>query len=221
MFDVLTPQVWNLIWGATLDTTYMVVVSGLFAALLGIPIGILLFITRRGQIRENVTLNGILSVLVNFGRSIPFVILLVLIIPFTMFVTGTFIGTTAAIVPLSVSAIPFVARLVEGALIEVPSGLTEAARSMGATDTQIVSKVLLPEALPSIINTMTITLIALVNFSAMAGIVGGGGLGDIGLQYGYQTYVPEILWVTVIILVLMSQIIQMVGDRLVQHFDRR
>lgn len=221
MFDVLTPQVWNLIWGATLDTTYMVVVSGFFAALLGIPIGILLFITRRGQIRENVTLNGILSVLVNFGRSIPFVILLVLIIPFTMFVTGTFIGTTAAIVPLSVSAIPFVARLVEGALIEVPSGLTEAARSMGATDTQIVSKVLLPEALPSIINTMTITLIALVNFSAMAGIVGGGGLGDIGLQYGYQTYVPEILWVTVIILVLMSQIIQMVGDRLVQHFDRR
>ncbi|AWX13748.1 methionine ABC transporter permease [Mergibacter septicus] len=221
MFEVLTPQVWGLIGEATLETLYMVFASGFFAALLGIPLGIVLFITKKGQIKENQKINFILSAIVNIGRSVPFVILLVAIIPFTMFVLGTFIGTTAAIVPLTVSAIPFVARLVEGALMEVPSGLVEAARAMGATNLQIITKFLLPEALPAIINAITITLVALVNYSAMAGTVGGGGLGYVGIQYGYQTYVPEILITTIVILVIMVQIIQTLGDYLVSYFNHK
>lgn len=221
MFDQLTPQVWGLLWNATVETLYMVFASGIFSALFGIPLGIILFVTRKGQIKENAKLNFVLSSIVNVGRSVPFVILLVAIIPFTMLILGTFIGTTAAIVPLTVSAIPFVARLVEGALMEVPSGLTEAARAMGATDMQIITKFLLPEALPSVINTITITLVALVNYSAMAGTVGGGGLGYVGIQYGYQTYVPAILLATIIILVVIVQIIQTVGDNLVRRFNHR
>ncbi|AWX15748.1 methionine ABC transporter permease [Mergibacter septicus] len=221
MFEVLTPQVWGLIGEATLETLYMVFASGFFAALFGIPLGIVLFITKKGQIKENQKINFILSAIVNIGRSVPFVILLVAIIPFTMFVLGTFIGTTAAIVPLTVSAIPFVARLVEGALMEVPSGLVEAARAMGATNLQIITKFLLPEALPAIINAITITLVALVNYSAMAGTVGGGGLGYVGIQYGYQTYVPEILITTIVILVIMVQIIQTLGDYLVSYFNHK
>ncbi|OBX04735.1 methionine ABC transporter permease [Gallibacterium genomosp. 3] len=221
MFDVLTPQVWTLIGNATLETLYMVFASGLFAALFGIPLGVVLFITKKGQIKENKSLNTILSAIVNVGRSVPFVILLVAIIPFTMLILGTFIGTTAAIVPLTISAIPFVARLVEGALMEIPSGLTEAARAMGASNFQIITKFLLPEALPSIINAITITLVALVNYSAMAGTVGGGGLGYVGIQYGYQTYVPEILIATIVILVIMVQVIQTIGDQLVRHFNHK
>ena len=136
-------------------------------------------------------------------------------------ILGTFIGTTAAIVPLTISAIPFMARLVEGALMEIPSGLTEAARAMGANNLQIITKFLLPEALPSIINSLTITLVSLVNYSAMAGTVGGGGLGYVGIQYGYQTYVPEILVATIVILVIMVQLIQTIGDHLVRYFNHK
>lgn len=221
MFDVLTPQVWTLIGNATLETLYMVFASGFFSAVFGIPLGVILFITRPGQIKENKSLNLALSAIVNIGRSIPFVILLVAIIPFTMLILGTFIGTTAAIVPLTISAIPFMARLVEGALMEIPSGLTEAARAMGANNLQIITKFLLPEALPSIINSLTITLVSLVNYSAMAGTVGGGGLGYVGIQYGYQTYVPEILVATIIILVIMVQLIQTIGDHLVRYFNHK
>ncbi|WP_032093762.1 methionine ABC transporter permease [Necropsobacter rosorum] len=221
MFDVLTPQMWKLLFQATLETLYMVFTSGFFAALFGIPLGIVVFITRKGQIKDNPVLNNILNVIVNVGRSVPFVILLVAIIPFTMLLIGTFIGTTAAIVPLTIAAIPFVARLIENALMEIPSGLTEAAQAMGATNFQIITKFLLPEALASIINAITITLVALVNYSAMAGTVGGGGLGYVGIQYGYQMYVPEILLATVVILVIMVQIIQMVGDRLVRTFNHK
>ena len=221
MFSAFTPMVLKLLWSATLETLYMTFASGFFGALFGIPLGVLLFTTRPGQIFEHKWLNHALSAIVNLGRSVPFVILLVAIIPFTMLLLGTFIGTTAAIVPLSVSAVPLVARLVEGALLDVPAGLTEAARSMGASKLQIVWKFLLPEATPSLITTMTITLVSRVNDSAMAGTVGGGGLGYVGIQWGYQTYNPPILIATIVILVIMVQAIQLTGDALVAHFRHR
>ncbi|MGR3807481.1 D-methionine transport system permease protein [Pasteurella testudinis DSM 23072] len=221
MFDRLTPQVWQMILNATGETLYMVFASGFLAALFAIPLGVLLFITRPGEIKQNPKLYRIISVAVNIGRAIPFVILLFWIIPFTRALVGSSIGTTAAVVPLTVAAIPFVARLVEGALLEIPAGLTEAARAMGATNLQIIGKFLLPEALPALINGLTITLVTLVNYSAMAGIVGGGGLGDVAIRYGYQTNVPEILTTVVIILVAMVQLIQFVGDSLVRYVDHR
>ncbi|KGQ71356.1 methionine ABC transporter permease [Chelonobacter oris] len=221
MFDRLTPQVWQMILDATGETVYMVFASGFLAALFAIPLGVLLFVTRPGEIKANPKFYRILSMAVNIGRAIPFVILLFWIIPFTRIIVGASIGTTAAIVPLTVSAIPFIARLVEGALIEIPSGLTEAARAMGAGNFQIVTKFLLAEALPGLINGITITLVALVNYSAMAGIVGGGGLGDVAIRYGYQTNVPEILTVVVVILVALVQLIQFTGDSLVRYVDHR
>lgn len=221
MFDVLTPRMIDLLWQATLETLYMVFASGLSATLFGIPLGMALFVTRPGQIKENAFLYNVLSIVVNIGRSVPFVILLVAIIPFTMLLLGTFIGTTAAIVPLSIAAIPFIGRLVENALMEIPSGLVEAAKAMGATNFQIMTKFLLPEALGSIVNVITVTLVALVNYSAMAGTVGGGGLGYVGIQYGYQTYKPMILLITVVILVVMVQIIQMCGDALVRRLNHK
>lgn len=227
MFENLTPQMWGLIMTSTWQTLYMVFVAGFTAAFVGLPVGVALFVTRKGQIKENYSLNTTLSTIVNIGRSIPFVILLVAIIPFTKIVMGlflgykTFIGTSAAIVPLSVAAIPFYARLVEGALLEIPSGLTEAARAMGASHFQIIYKFFLPESLPSLLNGLTITLIAMVDYSAMAGVVGGGGLGYVGLQYGYQQYRPDILLVVVVILVIIVQIIQMVGDYLVNRCSKK
>ena len=221
MFDVFTPRMWQLLWQATGETLYMVFASGAVATLLGIPLGVALFITRKGQIKENAFWNNILGTIINIGRSVPFVILLVAIIPFTMLLIGTFIGTTAAIVPLSIAAIPFVARLIENSLMEIPAGLTEAAKAMGATNFQIITKFLLPEAMGSIVNVITITLVTLVNYSAMAGTVGGGGLGYVGIQYGYQTYMPAVLLATVIILVVMVQIIQMVGDYFVHLLNHK
>lgn len=221
MFDRLTSQVWHMILNATGETLYMVFASGFLAAVFAIPLGVLLFVTRPGEIKQNPKLYRTLSMAVNIGRAIPFVILLFWIIPFTRALVGSSIGTTAAIVPLTVSAIPFVARLVEGALLEIPAGLAEAARAMGATNLQIIHKFLLPEALPALINGLTITLVTLVNYSAMAGIVGGGGLGDVAIRYGYQTNVPEILTTVVIILVVMVQLIQFIGDFLVRYVDHR
>lgn len=155
------------------------------------------------------------------GRSVPFLVLMVAIIPLTKMLIGTFIGTTAAIVPLTIGAIPFVARLIESALLEVPTGLVEAAQSMGATPTQIISKVLLPEALPTIINSVTITLVTLVSYSAMAGTVGGGGLGDVAIRYGFHRYDVTIMAVTVVMLIVLVQIIQSIGDSLVRRVDHR
>ena len=203
------------------ETILMVAASALFSALLGIPLGVALHVTKAGQILAQPKLQRLLGTLVNIGRSVPFIILLVAIIPFTRFIVGTSIGTVAAIVPLTVGAIPFVARLIEGALIEVPFGLQEAAQAMGAKPLQIIQKVLLPEALPGIINALTITLVTLVNYSAMAGAIGGGGLGDVGIRYGYQRFDPAIMLVTVVILVLLVQLIQGLGDRLVKHVDHR
>lgn len=157
----------------------------------------------------------------NVGRSVPFLVLMVAIIPLTKMLIGTFIGTTAAIVPLTIGAIPFVARLIESALLEVPTGLVEAAQSMGATPTQIINKVLLPEALPTIINSVTITLVTLVSYSAMAGTVGGGGLGDVAIRYGFHRYDVTIMAVTVVMLIVLVQIIQSIGDSLVRRVDHR
>ncbi|WP_305403242.1 methionine ABC transporter permease [Photobacterium leiognathi] len=203
------------------QTLTMVFVSGLIGFVIGIPLGVTLHLTKKNGLLENTVVNNILGIIVNIGRSIPFIILLVAIIPFTRFVVGSSIGTAAAIVPLAVGAIPFIARLVEGALLEIPSGLVEAAQSMGATPLQVIKKVLLPEALPGIINAVTITLVTLVSYSAMAGTVGGGGLGDVGIRYGYQRFDGTVMAITVVILIVLVQIIQSVGDYLVKRVDHR
>ena len=211
----------ELILEATLDTLYMVGVAGLIAAAAGIPLGVLLYVTRPGQILANPVTQKVLAIVTNVGRSIPFIILMVAIIPFTRLIAGSSIGTNAAIVPLTIAAIPFVARLVEGALNEVPPGLIEAAQSMGATPYQIITKVLLPEAKGGIINGMTITVVTLVSYSAMAGAVGGGGLGDLGIRYGYNRFDPVVMLITVAILVVMVQGFQSLGDHLVRKADHK
>ncbi|MFV0576323.1 MAG: methionine ABC transporter permease [Vibrio sp.] len=214
-------RTFRLIWGATWETLYMVGVAGIIGFIIGIPMGVVLHTTKKGGLLENRAINMILGAIVNIGRSVPFLVLMVAIIPLTTLLIGKFIGTTAAIVPLTVGAIPFIARLVESALVEVPSGLIEAAQSMGASPMQIITKVLLPEALPSIVNTVTITLVTLVSYSAMAGTVGGGGLGDVAMRYGYQRYQPDIMFITVVLLVIVVQIIQMVGDKIAKKVDHR
>ncbi|GAB6264182.1 ABC transporter permease [Photobacterium sp. CCB-ST2H9] len=203
------------------ETLMMVFASGVIGFAIGIPLGVALHLTKPKGLMANPGLNKALGTVVNIGRSIPFIILLVAIIPFTRFVVGSSIGTAAAIVPLTVGAIPFIARLVEGALLEVPSGLVEAAQAMGATPTQIIRKVLLPEALPGIINAVTITLVTLVSYSAMAGTVGGGGLGDVGIRYGYQRFDGTVMMITVVMLVILVQLIQSAGDHLVRRVDHR
>ncbi|WP_419239333.1 methionine ABC transporter permease [Photobacterium leiognathi] len=215
------PRLIDLLIEALGQTLTMVFVSGLIGFVIGIPLGVTLHLTKKNGLLENTVVNKILGIIVNIGRSIPFIILLVAIIPFTRFVVGSSIGTAAAIVPLAVGAIPFIARLVEGALLEIPSGLVEAAQSMGATPLQIIKKVLLPEALPGIINAVTITLVTLVSYSAMAGTVGGGGLGDVGIRYGYQRFDGTVMAITVVILIVLVQIIQSVGDYLVKRVDHR
>ncbi len=211
----------HLLLGATGETLYMVAVSGIIGFAVGIPLGVILHITKKGGLAENSKLNTTLGAIVNIGRSVPFLVLMVAIIPLTKLLIGTFIGTTAAIVPLTIGAIPFVARLIESALLEVPSGLIEAAQSMGATPLQIITKVLLPEALPTIVNAATITLVTLVSYSAMAGTVGGGGLGDVAIRYGFHRYDVVIMAVTVIMLIILVQIIQTIGDIIVHRVDHR
>ncbi|SHO54728.1 methionine ABC transporter permease [Vibrio quintilis] len=211
----------SLLLGATGQTVYMVAVSGLIGFLVGIPLGVILHTSKKGGLLENIRLNQILGAIVNIGRSVPFLVLMVAIIPVTKLLVGTFIGTTAAIVPLTIGAIPFVARLIENALLEVPSGLVEAAQAMGAKPFQIITKVLLPEALPTILNSVTITLVTLVSYSAMAGTVGGGGLGDVAIRYGFYRYDLLIMVVTVIMLIILVQIIQSIGDSIVRRVDHR
>lgn len=203
------------------ETVYMTFVSGFFGFVLGLPVGILLFLTRKGQLLENIAYYRIISILVNIFRSIPFIILIVWMIPFTRVIIGTSIGMNAALVPLSVGAAPFIARLVENSLLEVPHGLIETARALGASPLQIIQKVLLPEALPSLINNAAITLITLVGYSAMGGALGAGGLGQIGYQYGYIGYDAVIMNAVLILLVALVFIIQFAGDRLAKKFDHR
>ena len=198
------------------ETVMMTFVSGFFGFVLGLPVGVLLYVTRPGQIIANNSLYKILSGLVNIFRSIPFIILLVWMIPFTRMIVGTSIGLQAAIVPLTVGAAPFIARMVENALLEIPSGLVEAARAMGATPMQIIKKVLLPEALPGPVNAATITLITPVGYSAMGGAVGAGGLGQIGYQYGYIGYNATVMNTVLVLLVVLVYLIQFCGDRIVK-----
>lgn len=211
----------DLILQATLDTLYMVAVSGLISTLVGLPLGVMLYVTRPRQILAKPVLNQLLSIITNIGRSIPFIILMVAIIPFTRMLVGTSIGINAASVPLTIAAIPFVARLVEAALNEISPGLIEAAQAMGATPWQIIRKVLIPEARGGIMTGLTITLVTLVSYSAMAGAVGGGGLGDLGIRYGYNRFNPTIMLITVVILVVMVQGFQSLGDYLVRKSDRK
>lgn len=218
---MLSDAVLALLAKGTWETVYMTFVSGFFGFVLGLPVGILLFLTRKGQLLENVIYYRALSIIVNIFRAIPFIILIVWMIPFTRVLAGTSIGVNAALVPLSVGAAPFIARLVENSLIEVPHGLIETARALGASPFQIIRKVLLPEALPSLINNATITLITLVGYSAMGGAVGAGGLGQVGYQYGYIGYDIVIMNTVLILLVLLVFIIQFMGDRLSKRFDHR
>lgn len=217
----MSESIITLLLKGTWETIMMTFVSGFFGFLLGLPAGILIFLTRKDQILENIVFNRILSVLVNIFRSIPFIILIVWMIPFTRALVGTSIGVSAALVPLSIGAAPFIARLVENSLLGLPSGLIEAARALGATPLQIVYKVLLPEALPSLINAASITLITLVGYSAMGGAVGAGGLGQIGYQYGYIGYDVTIMNTVLILLVALVFIIQFSGDALSKYFDHR
>ena len=203
------------------ETLLMVILSTIFGYLFGLPLGVCLFLTDKDGIKPNAKIYHTLDVIVNIGRSIPFIILLILIIPFTKLLVGKSYGTLATIVPLTVSAIPFIGRMVEGSLKEVDKGAIEAALSMGASTFTIVTRVLLLEARPSLINGATICLGTIMGYSAMAGAVGGGGLGDIAIRYGYYRYQTDIMFVTVVIIVLLVQFFQLVGNRLTIRFDKR
>jgi D-methionine transport system permease protein len=213
-FEELGP----LVWEATLETLLMVGVATAITVPLGTLLGVLLLISDRGQVLESRTLHRVLGAVVNVGRSIPFIILLVLVIPVTRAVVGTTIGTPAAIVPLTIATVPFFARVVETALREVPAGLVEAATSAGATSRQVVAKVLLPEALPGLVSGLTITVIGIVGYSAMAGAVGGGGLGDVAIRYGYQRFETDTTIFTVVVLVALVQLVQLLGDAVARRF---
>ncbi|ADF38444.1 methionine ABC transporter permease [Priestia megaterium] len=202
----------ELILAALWETLYMVSASLLFGALIGIPLGILLVVTRKGHILENRVIFSILNPIVNIFRSIPFIILLVAIIPFTRFIVGTTIGTTAAIVPLVLHIGPYMARLVENSLLEVNEGIIEAAQAMGASKTQIVFRFLIPEAFPSLILSLTTVTIGLIGATAMAGAIGGGGLGDLAITYGYQRFSTITIVVTVVLLIIIVQSIQSLGN---------
>ena len=212
---------WTEIGYASLDTLNMLGGSLLFTVLLGLPLGVLLFLCGPRQLFEQKALYGLLSLLVNVLRSVPFVILLILMIPLTVLITGTSLGVAGAIPPLVVGATPFFARLVETALREVDRGIIEATQAMGASTLQIIFRALLPEALPGIWAAATVTAITLVSYTAMSGLIGGGGLGDLAVRYGYQRYQPDVMAVTVILLLILVQILQSTGDKLVVHFSRK
>jgi D-methionine transport system permease protein len=203
------------------NTLYMVFCSAVFATLFGIPLGVILTITDKGHLKENRYLHEILGWIVNMGRSFPFAILMVALIPFTRFIVGTSLGTTASIIPLTIAAIPFLARLTEASLKEIDKGIIEAALVMGSTPLQIILKILLPEALASIVLGMTTTLINLVGYSAMAGTMGGGGLGKVAIQYGYQRFNPLLMTITVILLILLVQAIQAIGQAIARNINRK
>ena len=221
MFNNFTPAMLDLFASSLWETLIMVGISGLAGGLLGVPLGVFLRLTDHGGVLQNGPVNKLVGWLVNAVRSTPFIILLVAIIPFTRLITGSSIGTAAAVVPLTIAAAPFVARLVEAALREVDHGLVEAAQAMGATTSQIVWKVLLPEALPGIVAGLTITFVSLTGYSAMAGAIGGGGLGDLGIRYGYQRFLPEIMLAVVLVLIFFVQAVQSLGDWMVRRLSRR
>ncbi|NIK67661.1 MULTISPECIES: methionine ABC transporter permease [unclassified Paenibacillus] len=212
---------WEDIWPATKDTLTMIGASLLFTVILGLLIGIILFLTSRKQLLEQPVVYGLLSLVVNILRSVPFVILMILIMPFTKVLTGTTLGVQGTIPPLVVAAAPFFARLVETSLREVDKGVIEAAQAMGASRWDIVRRVLLLEARPGLLAGITITAVTLVSYTAMAGVIGGGGLGDLALRYGYQRFQLSVMIVTVLMLIILVQLLQMAGDHLVRRFSRK
>lgn len=217
----MSPELIRLIVEATGDTLLMVAIAAGLGTALGLPVGVFLATSKKGELFAAPAVNAVLGALVNATRSTPFIILVVAIIPFTRLIAGTSIGTFAATVPLTVAAAPFIARLIEGAIREVDQGLVEAARSMGATPLQIVRKVLVPEALPAIVLGLTLALVSLLGFSAMVGAVGGGGLGDLGIRYGYQRFMPDVMAIVVAVLIVLVQTVQSVGDRLSRRLNKR
>ncbi|KAA0695863.1 ABC transporter permease [Halopseudomonas laoshanensis] len=220
--EALFPNViWPEIWQATLDTLSMLGGSIFFTIVLGLPLGVLLFLTGPRQMFEQKWFYQAMSLVVNILRSVPFVILLIVMIPFTVVIAGTSLGVAGAIPPLVIGATPFFARLVETALREVDRGIIEATQAAGATPRQIVTSALLPEAMPGIIAAVTVTAITLVSYTAMSGLIGGGGLGDLAVRYGYQRYQPDVMVVTVVLLLILVQVLQSIGDRLVVHFSRK
>ena len=217
----ISPALQTLLVEAFWETAGMVGLSAAVAVAFGLPLALLLLVTSPGHIAPSPAVNRPLGLLVNAVRSVPFIILMVAIVPFTRLVAGSSIGTAAAVVPLSIAATAFIARLFETALREVDRGLIEAAQAMGATRWQIVRKVLVPEARPGLIAAVTVTLVSLVGYSAMAGAVGGGGLGDLGIRFGYQRFMPEVMAVVVVVLILVVQGMQTLGDLLVRRFSRK
>ena len=216
-YDMLIGLLAKALW----QTLQMVVASGVIGTIIGLPIGVFLATSGKGELFPAPTVNRVVGLVVNAARSTPFIILVVAIIPFTRLVTGTSIGTAAAIVPLTVATIPFIARLIESAIREVDKGLIEAARAMGATPLQIVTKVLLAEAKPGIAMALTLTAVSLIGYSAMVGAVGGGGLGDLGIRYGYQRFMPDVMLAVVVVLIVLVQAVQSAGDNLARRFDKR
>jgi D-methionine transport system permease protein len=217
----MSPEIIRLIADATGETLYMVAVAAGLGTLLGLPLGVFLATSGKGELFAAPWVNRVLGAVVNATRSTPFIILVVAIIPFTRLVAGTSIGTSAAIVPLTVAATPFIARLIEGAIREVDQGLVEAARAFGASPLQIVRKVLVPEALPGIALGLTLAVVSLIGYSAMVGAVGGGGLGDLGIRYGYQRFMPDVMAAVVLVLIVLVQLVQSVGDRLARRLNKR
>lgn len=213
----MTKAIWTLILQSTLQTLQMVFFSTLFSILLGLPLGILLCVTRpeeHGGIMPKPVLNSILDKIVNVLRSFPFIILMIILFPLSRLLVGTTIGTTATIVPLSIAAAPFAARVIETSLKEVDTGVVQAARSMGSTNSQIIFKVMIPEALPSLVSGVTLTIINLVGYSAMAGAIGGGGLGDLAIRYGYQRTRTDVMIVAVVIILVLVELIQFIGNKI-------
>lgn len=217
----MSPVITNLLLKSLAETLYMLSISAFIAAAAGIPLGILLVVTEKNGILSCPIINKPLAFIVNVIRSIPFIILMVAIIPLTRLIAGTSIGTTAAIVPLTLAAIPYTARMVETSIREIPSGLIEAAESMGASPFQIIRKVLIPEALPSVIQNMTVIIVSLIGSSAMAGTIGGGGLGDLAIRYGYQRFQADVMIATIIVLVIIVQFMQFTGNLLSKRANKK
>lgn len=214
-------MVFSMILDSTLETLYMVFFSTIFSLLIGFPIGVLLVVTKEGNIMERPKLNKVLEIVINTLRSFPFIILMICLFPLSRIIVGTTIGSTAAIVPLSISAAPFVARMIEGALNEVDKGLIEASSSMGASNSTIIWKVMIPETMPHIIHGITVTVISLIGFSAMAGTIGAGGLGDLAIRFGYQRFKIDIMIYSVIVIILLVQVLQSLGNYLVERIKKK
>ena len=221
MFQFLTPAMLDLLWRSLGETLIMTGFSSLFTLIFGLPLGLLLTLTDRNGLLQNLAVNRVVGAVVNAFRSVPFIILLVALIPFTRLIMGTALGTWASIVPLSIAAIPYYARMAEVSLREVDHGLIEAARSMGASRWTIIKEVLIPESMPGLIAGFTVTIVTLIGASAMAGAIGAGGLGDLAIRYGYQRFNYPIMAAVVAVLIVIVCLIQWIGDRLVQKVDKR